>query len=84
MSAKRECLDHLALFGLESLRRAVACYKTFFNEYRPHQGLTNGVPARVADRAARIHGVGDRLPCTRPTCTEFLGGLLKSYSRKAA
>jgi hypothetical protein len=56
----------------------------FFNDLRPHQGLGNQVPTRVArhrTRAARIDG--GSLVEREVECTEFLGGLLKSYSLAA-
>ena len=81
-SLREECLNHLILFGLKSLRRAVGFYRCHFNEFRPHQGLANRVP-----RAIRT---GE--PAPEPTsgpigavhCAESLGGLLKSYHREAA
>ena len=36
-SAREECLRHLVLFGIKSLRRAVHTYRRFFNEKRPRQ-----------------------------------------------
>jgi transposase InsO family protein len=39
-----ECLNHLILFGLDSLRRTVGSYRAFLNERRPHQGIGNRVP----------------------------------------
>ena len=79
LSVSRECLDHLILFGLHRLRHVVHCYRVFFNEHRPHQGIGNRIPGRCATGAAERAG-----PSTGVVCEEFLGGLLKSYSRKAA
>jgi putative transposase len=83
-SAGTECLDHLVLIGIGSLRRALAGYRDFFNQYRPHQGLGNQIPDRVATgspAALRTALIGQRLTVARE---EFLGGLLNSYSRQAA
>ena len=80
LSASREFLDHLILFGLENLRRAVHCHRAFFNEHRPHQGIDSRIPGQGVAGAG---GWPDR-PTTRVVCSEFLGGVLKSYSRKAA
>jgi transposase InsO family protein len=81
-SAREECLRHLVLFGIRSLRRAVHAYARFFNDKRPHQGIGNCVPCGVgaehAERAGHVDTVGE------VGCEESLGGLLKSYRRVAA
>ena len=87
-SVKGECLNHLVLFGMNSLRRAISAYRNFHNRHRPHQGIGNRVPREVT---AALEGHASACPANVPDgrpakvkCTEFLGGLLKSYSRKAA
>ena len=80
-----ECLDHLILFGLSSLQRALRVYRDFFNGHRPHQGIGNRIPERQADGAVprdQAHGIRDRGLAVE--CEQFLGGLLNSYYRKAA
>jgi putative transposase len=47
-SATGECLDHLILVGLGSLRRTLGCYRDFGDHHRPHQGIGNQIPDRVA------------------------------------
>jgi len=81
-SIAEECLDHLILFGLPSLRRALSSYRVFHNDLRPHQGLGNGIPVRVAGDQARRADV-ESLGELKVHCTELLGGLLKSYSMAA-
>jgi putative transposase len=82
-SVTEECLDHLLLFGLGSLQRALWIYQDFFNSHRPHQGIGNRIPERQAI------GEPDQ-PCglregkLTVECEQFLGGLLNSYYRKAA
>jgi len=81
-SVTEECLDHLILFWSPSLRRALSSYRVFHNDLRPHQGLGNGIPARVAGDQARradVESSGE----LKVHCTELLGGLLKSYSMAA-
>ena len=85
IAVKAESLDQLVLFGLESLRRTVSVYRDFHNSHRPHQGIHNRIPRQHADGMPHLGSP------TRPTrghciveCTQFLGGLLKSYSHKAA
>ncbi|MFC1805406.1 integrase core domain-containing protein [Planctomycetota bacterium] len=81
-SLRQECLNHLVLFGIKSLRRVASCYRRHFNERRPHQGIGNRVPCRVrtgqAEHADSFGAVG------KVECEEFLGGLLRSYHRAAA
>lgn len=43
-SVRRECLDHLLIFGESHLRRVVSAYVDFSNMGRPHQGLHQRVP----------------------------------------
>jgi putative transposase len=84
-SVTGECLDHLILFGMGSLRRALRIYVSFFNGHRPHQGIANRIPDRQASLPAPLDptgGVSD--PALRIECQQFLGGLLNSYQRKAA
>ena len=84
-SVTGECLDHLILFGLSSLERALRVYRDFFNGHRPHQGIGNRIPERQADGAVPLdqaHGIRDRGLAVE--CEQFLGGLLNSYYRKAA
>ncbi len=77
-SARAECLSHLVLFGLNSLRRVVRQYKNFFNHKRPHQGIGNRAPVTLDDQfAEEDHPIG------RALCDQYLGGLLKSYRRAA-
>ncbi len=43
-SVRRECLDHLFVFGERHLHRLIKAYVTYFNLERPHQGLDQGLP----------------------------------------
>ena len=84
-SVTGECLDHLILCGLGSLQRALRTYVAFFNAYRPHQGIANRIPGRQAESAVpceEIRGMPERRLAVE--CQSFLGGLLNSYSWKAA
>jgi putative transposase len=84
-SATGECLDHLTLFGLGSLQRALSCYRSFFDGHRPHEGIGNQIPDRQG-RGALMLGQAVAAPDREleVECQQFLGGLLKSYSCKAA
>ena len=84
-SVTGECLDHLILFGMSSLQRALRIYRDFFNGHRPHQGIDNQVPERRATGEMlrdRADGTPDEDLAVE--CEQFLGGLLNSYYRKAA
>jgi len=80
-SAREECLNHLILFGLKSLRRTMSLYRRHFNECRPHQGLRNLVPQAVRTGEPAPEPVSG--PIGIVDCEESLGGLLKSYRRAA-
>jgi len=85
-SARRECLNHLVLFGLGGLQRALDQYRVFFNEHRAHQGIGNRIPDALRSAGKEtiaLPGDGIIQP-DEVRVQEFLGGLLKSYSRKAA
>jgi transposase len=81
-SARQECLNHLILFGLKSLRRVMHTFRRFHNEHRPHQGIGNRTPACV--RTGYVIPATTGSPVGNVGCEEFLGGLLKSYHRAAA
>ena len=85
-SVRRECLNHLILFGLGRLQRVLNEYRVFFNEHRPHQGIGNRVPKvlRLPSADGCERPSDDPLAPGTVECEEFLGGLLKSYYRKAA
>ena len=43
-SVRRECLDHLLVFGERHLSRVLREYVAYFNRDRPHQGLAQATP----------------------------------------
>ncbi len=83
-TVRDEVLNHLIIFGLSRLQNVLDKWKYSFNHCRPHQGIQQHRPEQV------LHGLSlpeESLAPIRPSdveCTEYLGGLLKSYSRKAA
>ena len=81
-SAREECLSHLILFGIKSLRRVVHTYKRVFNKERPHQGIDDRVPSAV--RTGQPPPDAADGPVGNIHCEEYLGGLLKSDHRVAA
>jgi transposase InsO family protein len=72
---RRECLNKMIMFGERHVRYVVEQFISHYNEERPHQGLGN----------RRISECKEPQPADGPVlCRERLGGLLKSYYRKAA
>ena len=66
----------MILFGEKHVRYVVEQYaEQYYNHERPHQGLGN---------RTIIQPVKERPIAGRILCRQRLGGLLKSYYRKAA
>jgi putative transposase len=47
-SVRRECLDHFLILSEGQLYRAIKEYVRFFNGARPHQGIDQQIPERLA------------------------------------
>ena len=73
-SVRRECLDHVLVFGERHLRTVLKEYVGYVNEARPHQGLGQRVPSGVR-RPSTAHGQVVGFP--------VLGGLHHDYRRAA-
>jgi transposase InsO family protein len=43
-SIRRECLDHIVVFGEAHLRRVLAAYATYYNDLRTHLTLAKDAP----------------------------------------
>jgi transposase InsO family protein len=72
---RRECLDHVLIFGERHLRSVLAEYVRHYNGHRPHQALRQGPPLRepghAVDMTARIEH------------RRILSGLISEYRRAA-
>jgi transposase InsO family protein len=69
-SIRRECLDHMIVFGEAHLRRILRGYATFYNVSRTHRSLNKDAPLhRAIDRPGAV--------VSRPV----LGGLHHQYCR---
>ncbi len=69
-SIRRECLDHLFIFGEAHLRRVLRVYSDYYNRSRTHLSLNKDTPlARPILREGRIQSIS------------HLGGLHHSYVR---
>ncbi len=55
-SVRRECLDHLLIFGERQLWRVIAAYVAYFNTSRPHQGIDQHVTCGPPDPAEPTAG----------------------------
>jgi len=69
-SLRRECLDHVLIFGEWHLRRVLTSYSLYYNEARTHLGLAKDAPlGRPIQRSGTI------------TATPILFGLHHRYAR---
>src|SRR5258708_14127684 len=69
-SIRRECLDHVVVFGKRHLRHVLLSYLKYYNEVRPPLSLEKDAPvSRTVERAGRI------------LCCPVLGGLHHQYVR---
>jgi len=71
-SVREECLDQLILVSEEQLRYVVSEYVQYYHHERIHQGLNRIIEPQHEGNQGEI------------ICIKHLGGLLKSYHRKAA
>jgi transposase InsO family protein len=74
LAIKSECLDKMILFGEKHLRYVVEQYNAHYLTERPHRVLGR----RIIEPETPMPTEGEVL------CHERLGGLLKTYYRKAA
>ena len=49
-SVRRECLDHILVFGEQHLYRVVREYVQYFNRARPHQGIEQNIPEEIQSK----------------------------------
>src|SRR5258708_1350916 len=70
-SIRRECLDHVVVFGERHLRHVLLSYMKYHNEIRTHLSLEKDAPV---SRAVKLAGA--------ILCRPVLGGLHHQYVRK--
>src|SRR5438445_7621796 len=69
-SIRRECLDHVVVFGERHLRHILLLYMKYYNEVRTHLSLEKDAPvSRAVERTGHI------------LCRPVLGGLHHQYIR---
>jgi putative transposase len=72
---RRECLDHLLVYGEQHLRRTLTEYARHYNEHRPHQSREQRPP---------LHEPGEAVDVTaRITRRHVVHGLTNEYRRAA-
>jgi len=69
-SIRRECLDHVIVFGEAHLRRILGAYAAYYNESRTHRSLSKDTPLQRATQ--RVGAI---------TSQPILGGLHHHYCR---
>ena len=69
-SIRRECLDHVVVFGERHLRHVLSCYMEYYNAARTHLSLGKDTPIHRA-----VQSVG------RIQARPVLGGLHHQYAR---
>ena len=67
---RRDCLDHVLIFGERHLRRVLTSYSLYYNDTRTHLGLGKDAPRR---RAVEQSGTVVAIP--------VLSGLHYRYAR---
>ena len=76
-SVRRECLDHILIVSEAHLRHVLKEYLVYFNHARPHQGISQQVPAPKEKSGLSVGGTG------KVTAFPVLGGLHHDYQRAA-
>jgi hypothetical protein len=72
---RRECLDHLLIYGERHLRRTLTEYARHYNQHRPHQSRQQRPP---------LDEPGDAVDVTaRIKCRQVVHGLINEYRRAA-
>jgi transposase InsO family protein len=70
---RRECLDHLLIYGERHLRQVLAEYAQLYNDHRPHQARAQRPP---------LHKPGQPVDVTaRIKCRQAVQGLISEYRR---
>lgn len=81
---QQECLDHFVIFGERHLDFLIREFLAHYHQCRPHQSLGNEVIRRQSRKRRKYSTNDEPLSLRDVRCEQRLGGLLKSYSRKAA
>jgi hypothetical protein len=74
-TVRRECLDHVLIYGEGHLRRVLAEYQQHYNAHRPHRARNRRPPLHDPDQLIDLTAVIKR----RTT----VSGLIHEYRRAA-
>ena len=74
-SIRRECLDHVIVFGEASLRRTLSSYFSYYHQPRPHLSLEKDAPEPRSIQGPELG---------RVIAVPQVGGLHHRYERRAA
>jgi putative transposase len=80
-TVRSECLDHLLVVNARHLERVLRSYARHYNHRRPHQGLSQGIPA-LDTRSPQIAAMTSQPVGSRPRRVrrhDRLGGLIHEY-----
>lgn len=87
-SIEQECLDRFVIFGEKHMDHVCREYLAHYHEERPHQSLENqpvtAPKRRGRPKSKRGNVEYEIVPLAEVRCKRRLGGLLKSYSCRAA
>jgi hypothetical protein len=72
---RRECLDHLLIYGEQHLRRVLADYERHYNAHRAHQSHSQRPPLHDPDQPIDLRAVIER--------RSAVAGLIHEYRRAA-
>jgi transposase InsO family protein len=75
-SLRRECLDHILVFGRGHLHRVLGAYAEYYNRSRPHRSLGLQPPNPGLDP--------ETVSGTKVRRRDVLGGVIHEYHRSAA
>jgi putative transposase len=82
---QQEVLDEFIVFGRTHMDHLCEQFRRYYHQDRPHQGLDNELLTKPANKKRKSkHVLSETIRLRDVRCHERLGGLLKSYSRKAA
>ena len=82
---KQECLDHFIVSGETHMSLLCTEFREHYHRERPHQGLDNDLVQKPRSTTRnRSDSSVDFIRISDICCQERLGGLLTSYSRRAA
>ena len=72
-SIRRECLDHIIVFGERHLRHVLSCYTDYYNAARTHLSLAKGHAGATCRSVSRTH---TRAPGSRRPAPSIRAGLI--------